>query len=137
MSLETGDRDAMFEKRTAGTPTPATTTFAASNLLIKFALELAALALLAYWGATTDVGASAVALTLAAPALMIGVWGRWAAARSRHRLPTSARIPLELGAFATAAAAGYAAGAIAEATAFVIVALFNAIALTMLGQWEQ
>jgi len=109
---------------------------AATNLALKFLLELAALALLAYWGAVAGDGFAAVALAVAAPALMIVLWARFAAPRSPHRLPPRARIPLELALFALAAAAGYAAGAAIAATVFVAVAVVNAAGLTAWGQWE-
>lgn len=109
---------------------------AGANLALKFALELAALALLAYWGAVTADGFGAVALAVAAPAIMIVLWARFAAPRSGHRLAAPARIPLELGLFALAAAAGYAAGAIVAATIFAAAAALNAVALTGWRQWE-
>ena len=109
---------------------------ASTNLAIKFALELAALALLSYWGVVTGSGVWAVVLAVAAPVAMIGLWGTLAAPRAARRLPVRARIPLELGLFALACGAGYAAGANAAASAFAIVAVVNAIALTVLRQWE-
>ncbi|HZC51348.1 MAG TPA: DUF2568 domain-containing protein [Mycobacterium sp.] len=108
---------------------------ASTNLALKFALELAALALLAYWGAVTGTGVWALVLAVAAPALMIGLWASFAAPRAAHRLSTRARIPLELGLFGLACGAGYAAGAPAAATAFAVVATLNALALTWLRQW--
>jgi hypothetical protein len=108
---------------------------ASTNLAIKFGLELAALALLAYWGAVAGTGAWAVALAVVAPAAMIGVWGTFAAPRSARRLAAPARIPLELALFALAATAGYAAGAVIAAITFAVVALVNALALTLLRQW--
>lgn len=127
----------MLDERAAAPAAPPPTAFAAGNLAIKFALELAALALFAYWGATTGDGAWAVVLAIAAPAAMLAVWGRWAAPRSPRRLPTPARIPVELGVFALAGAAGYGAGAFVAGTAFVVVAIVNALGLTLLRQWEQ
>lgn len=107
---------------------------ASTNLAIKFGLELVALGLLAYWGAVTGSGAGAVALAVIAPAAMIGVWGRFAAPRSAHRLAAPARIPLELALFAFAAVAGYAAGAVILALTFAVLALINALGLTLLRQ---
>jgi hypothetical protein len=127
----------MLDERAAGPGADASTPLASGNLAIKFALELAALALFAYWGATTGDGPWAVVLAIAAPAAMIAVWGRWAAPRSPHRLSIPTRVPVELGVFALAGAAGYAAGASVAATAFVVVAIVNALGLTVLRQWEQ
>jgi len=116
--------------------TRAPSALAAANLALKFVLELAALALLAYWGAVAGAGFGAVALAVAAPAIMIVLWARFAAPRSRHRLAVPARIPLELGLFALAAAAGYAAGAVISATIFAVAAALNAVGLTAWKQWE-
>lgn len=110
---------------------------AAANLLVKFLLELAALALLAYWGAIVGSGPWAVLLAAAAPALMVVVWGVFAAPRAARRLPSRTRIPLELGVFAVACVAGIAAGAAIAAIAFAAVAVLNAVGLTMLRQWDE
>lgn len=112
------------------------TALASTNLALKFLLELAALALLAYWGAVVGVGFWAVVLAVAAPSLMIGLWGRFAAPRATGRLPTPGRIPFELGLFALAAGAGFAAGAHTAAAIFLVAAALNAVALTMLRQWD-
>ena len=120
-------------------PLAATTTrpsaIASANLAIKFGLELAALALFAYWGADEGSGVWAVVLAVIAPAAMIIVWGLFAAPRATHRLAAPARIPLEVSVFALAAIAGYAAGATIPAITFAVVALVNALGLTLLRQW--
>lgn len=124
------------DRRTATTANPVTPV-AAANLAVKFLLELAAFALLAYWGAVTGSGFGAVALALAAPVVMIAVWGTFAAPRAPRRLAAPARIPLELGVFALAGAAGFAAGATVAATIFAVIALVNAIGLTAFRQWSR
>jgi hypothetical protein len=96
---------------------------------------LVALALLAYWGAVVGTGAWAYALAVLAPIAMIVVWARYAAPRSPRRLATPARMALELGIFALAAAAGYGAGAHAVAGAFAAVAAVNAVGLVALSRW--
>jgi len=116
-------------------PTPPSG-LASANLAIKFVLELAALTLLAYWGAVAGSGVWAVVLAVAAPAVMIALWARFAAPRAAGRLPLPARIPLEMGLFALAAVAGFAAGATVAATAFAVVAALNAAGLTAWHQWE-
>jgi hypothetical protein len=112
------------------------TTLASGNLALKFALELAALALFAYWGASTGSAPWPAVLAVAAPTAMIAVWATWAAPRSPRRLPTPARIPLELGVFAIATAAGWAAGAVTLSIAFACCALLNAVGLSLLHQWD-
>ena len=77
----------------------------ALNLGLKFVLELAAFAALAWWGGTVGHGVVSVLVAIAAPLLAVVVWGRWAAPRASRRLPVSRRVPLELGVFALAAIA--------------------------------
>ncbi|MGH3394781.1 MAG: DUF2568 domain-containing protein [Streptosporangiaceae bacterium] len=108
-----------------------------ANLAVKFLLELAAFAAFAYWGARTGTGAAAVVLAIAAPAAAVVVWGVFAAPRSSRRLPLTARVPLELGVFALAGAALAAAGSVVLAVAFGVVAVLNAVLLTVFHQWEQ
>ena len=92
-------------------------------LAVKFALELAALAALGYWGANTGSGAVSVALAIAAPLLAAAVWARWCAPRSAHRLPQTPRFALELAVFAAAAAGLVASGAQTAAVIFAAAAL--------------
>jgi hypothetical protein len=108
-----------------------------ANLAVKFLLELAAFAALAYWGAQTGTGATAVVLAIVAPAAAIAVWSVFAAPRSKRRLPLSARAPLELGVFALAAVALAAAGGAVLAIIFAVVAILNAILLTAFRQWGE
>lgn len=108
----------------------------AANLALKFLLELAAFAALAYWGATAADGVPAVVLAVAAPALFIVLWGRFAAPRSDHRLPARSRIPFELGVFALAALALVLAGRPVWAAVFAVLAVVNAALLTVFDQWE-
>ena len=108
-----------------------------ANLAVKFLLELAAFAAFAYWGARTGAGAAAVVLAIAAPAAAVVVWGVFAAPRSSRRLPLTARAPLELGVFAVAGAALATAGSVVLAVAFGVVAVLNAVLLTVFHQWEQ
>ena len=108
----------------------------ATNLALKFLLELAAVAGFAYFGATAASGALAVVLAIALPAMMIVLWGRLAAPRAPRRLPLHRRAPFELGVFALAAVALAVAGQPAAAIAFAGVATANALLLTVWRQWE-
>lgn len=108
----------------------------AANLALKFLLELAALALLAAWGARTGDGLLSVVLAVAAPVAMIIIWGRYAAPRAPRRLPARLRIPLELAIFAAAGLLAYVAGLHAVAIMFLVVATGNAVGLSLLDQWE-
>jgi hypothetical protein len=108
----------------------------AASLALKFALELAAFAALAYWGARAGDGVTAVVLAIAAPALAILAWARFAAPRSPRRLPTATRIPFELAVFGLAALGLLAAGAPVAALVLALLAVLSATLLTGLGQWE-
>jgi hypothetical protein len=95
----------------------------AAALVVKFLLELAALAALGYWGANTGSGAVSVILAIATPLLGAAVWARWCAPRSEHRLPLRPRFALELAVFGAAAGGLLAAGANTAAAIFAAIAL--------------
>jgi Protein of unknown function (DUF2568) len=106
------------------------------NLLVKFLLELAALAALGLWGASVADGPAAALLAVALPVVVAILWGRFAAPRARHRLPLNLRAPFELGVFALAAIALWGAGAATWAAVFAVIAVANALLLTAFHQWE-
>ena len=107
-----------------------------ANLALKFLLELAAFAGFAYWGWQVGSGVVAVLLTVAAPAVMIVVWGLFAAPRSKRRLRAAARIPLELAVFTLAALALAGAGQPVLALVFGVLVAVNALLLTAFRQWD-
>jgi hypothetical protein len=104
-------------------------------LALKFLLELAALAAYAstaivllgwLWGSIVAV---------VAVAIVIIVWGRWAAPRAKRRLATPARIPLELvilGGGAIALAVWSPVLGIVDAGLIVL----DVVLLTVLRLWE-
>jgi Kef-type K+ transport system membrane component KefB len=108
----------------------------AANLVLKFGLELAAIAALAFWGTRAADGVLAVVLAVGAPAVFIVLWGRFAAPRSSHRLSTRSRIPFELGLFALAALALVLADSPGLAAIFAALVAGNAALLTVFDQWE-
>lgn len=60
----------------------------AANLLIRFLLELCALAALGYWGwHATDNEAGRIALAIAAPLLLAILWGLFAAHKAKYPPP--------------------------------------------------
>jgi hypothetical protein len=107
-----------------------------ANLALKFFLELAALAAFAVWGADSESGALAVAHAIIAPLIVALLWGRFAAPRSRHRLPRATRIPFELTVFALAVVALLTVGHTAAAIVLAAVMAINAAALTAFDQWD-
>jgi Protein of unknown function (DUF2568) len=108
-----------------------------ANLLLKFLLELAAFAAFAIWGAEAESDtALAIAHAILAPLIVALLWGRFAAPRSRHRLPTATRIPFELTVFALAAVALISVGHTVAAIVFAVVVAINALLMTAWDQWE-
>jgi hypothetical protein len=72
------------------------------NLALRFALELAALAAFGAWGLHAAGGPAGFALAAAAVLAAAGVWGRWMAPTSRHRLADPARLLAEAAFFSAA-----------------------------------
>ena len=101
--------------------------FKGINLAIRFVLELAALAALAYWGTQTGSGVVRWLLAAGAPAIFILVWARFVAPKAERRLPVRQRIPLELVLFGLAAVALAVAGAAWLGIAFAVVAVVNIV----------
>lgn len=108
-----------------------------ANLALKLLLELAAVAALAYWGTAIDGGAVGVVIAIAAAGTTIALWGRFAALRSEHRLPTASRVPFELTVFALAALALLDAGQTAPAVILATLAVGNSALLTLLDPWDR
>jgi Protein of unknown function (DUF2568) len=109
----------------------------ATNLALKFLMELAAIAAFGYWGATTASGAWAILLAIAAPGAAVLLWGLFAAPKSAQRLPPATRIPFELAVFGLAALALFAADSSVAAIILVLVAILNSLLLTVFDQWAQ
>ena len=91
----------------------------AANLALRFVLELAALAALAYWG----WGVSWV-VAIAAPAAWIVLWATFGSPKARVALSTVQRIAFEAVVFGAAAVALWAAGQ--EVLAVVLAAAWAA-----------
>jgi len=108
-----------------------------ANLVLKFLLELAALASFAIWGAESESGALAVAHAIIAPLIVALLWGRLAAPRSTHRLPRATRIPFELTVFVLAVAALAISGHVPWAIGLGVVMAINAVAMTAWDQWDE
>jgi hypothetical protein len=106
------------------------------NLLLKFLLELGALAAVGFWGASIADGPVAVVLAIGLPLVTAVLWGAFAAPRAQRRLPLRLRAPFELGVFALAALALWGAESAAWGAAFAAIAAVNALLLTAFRQWE-
>ncbi len=92
-----------------------------ANLALRFALELAALAAVGYWG--WDVGGPLLAL--AAVAAVAIVWGLFVAPKRRFDLSLPLRLAVELLVWLAAGAALAATGHTALAVAFVVLAVVS------------
>ncbi|WP_017236574.1 YrdB family protein [Streptomyces sp. SS] len=93
---------------------------------LAFLLELAALAVLAWWGwSSAEPVLLRLALALAAPALAAVVWGLFAAPKARIRLPLAGVLLVKALVFGAAALALHALDRPSWAVAFALVALLN------------
>jgi hypothetical protein len=93
-----------------------------------FLLELAALAALAWWGATIGTTtAVCVLLGTGAPLAAAVVWGLFAAPRARIRLPIAGVIAVKALVFGCASVGIYALGRARLAISFGLIALANSV----------
>jgi hypothetical protein len=97
----------------------------AANLALRFLLELAALAGLAYWGAHTGSAVVKVLLAIVAPLLAAIVWGLFAAPKAARRLPRGPRVAVEAAVFGLAAAGLAVAGQGVMAAVFLALVVVN------------
>ena len=67
-----------------------------ANLVLRFLLELSALAATAYWGFSTASGVTQWVLGLGAPALVAVVWGLFVSPKAKIELPHPAQFAIEL-----------------------------------------
>lgn len=106
-----------------------------ANLALLFLVELGAVAAAAYWGVTLEVTAAlAWLLGLAAPAVLIALWGLFGSPRAPYRTRGAGRVGFELLWFGAGAAALLAAGAVGWAAAFAAVC---GASKTLAVVWEQ
>ncbi|WP_199523787.1 YrdB family protein [Micromonospora craterilacus] len=105
-----------------------------ANLALRFLLELAALAALAYGGWQAG-GAwwSRLLLAVLAPTLAAVIWGRWVAPKAKHLLTDPARLVPEWVVFGAATAALFATGHPVLGAVLALLAAGNRVALWRLG----
>lgn len=101
-------------------------------LVLRFALELAALAAFAAVGLHAVRGPARFALAAALVLAAAAVWGRWIAPASRRRLADPARLVVEVVFFAAAGVALAATGRWPLGAALTVVAVANAGLLRLL-----
>ena len=101
---------------------------------LRFLLELAMLAALAFWGFTTPDGVLVkILLGVGAPVLAAAVWGTFLSPRAAIRAPGPVLVTLEMALFAVAAIALNAAGQLTLAIALAIAAVTQRVTLSVLG----
>lgn len=102
---------------------------------LRFLLELAGLAAVAYWGVTVGDGLlQQVALAVGAVVLLAGVWGVFVAPKAVRRLGDPARLAVELLVFAAAVAALIAVGQVVVGVALAGAVVVSEILVFGLGQ---
>ena len=104
-----------------------------ANDLLRFLLELCAVAAAGYWGFAAADGALAWLLGIAAPVLIIMLWGALVAPRAEHRLPDPLRLILELWIFAAASVGLAVAGQPVLGAALAIAVVTNIGLMFALG----
>jgi hypothetical protein len=104
-----------------------------ANLTLRFALELAALAALGYWGFAEHDGAAAILLGLGAPGLAALVWGLFVAPKAAVDLPPGGRLSCEVVVFAAAVCALWASDHTGPAVAMALAASVSRALLAALG----
>ncbi len=96
-----------------------------ANLVLRFLLELSALAATAYWGFSTASGVTQWVLGLGAPALVAVVWGLFVSPKAKIELPHPAQFAIELLVWAAATLALASAGQPVLGIVFAVVAVIS------------
>ncbi|MEV5827255.1 YrdB family protein [Spirillospora sp. NPDC052242] len=103
-----------------------------ANEGLAFLIEMAAFAVLAWWGFEAGDGLLAsIALGVAAPAAAIVLWGLFAAPKARYDAGLPVVLPVKAAVFAAAALAVLGVGHPALALAFAAIALVNTVLATL------
>jgi hypothetical protein len=101
---------------------------------LRFLLELAALAALAYWDFAEFDGVAQWVLGLGAPLLAAGVWGTFVAPKASRPTVDPVRLLLEVAVFGSGVAALLAAGSAALALVFAALVVVHLALTFALGQ---
>ena len=106
-------------------------------LAVRFALEIAALVALGYWGVETGDGVVGVVLGIGAPLVAAVAWGTFVSPKASVKLPEPLRLAVELIIFAAATVALAAAGQTGPAIAFAAVVLVHIVLMYALGAYRR
>jgi hypothetical protein len=106
-----------------------------ANAALRFALEVCALAALAYWGfSTNETLAGDLIAGIGAPLAFALAWGAWIAPKAPYRLDDPVRLLLEVTVFAIAVAALANAGSVLLAALLAVAVMVNIGFMFVLGQ---
>jgi hypothetical protein len=97
------------------------------NEVLALVLELAALAILCWWGFATGTGVTAFALGIGAPLVAAVIWGLFAAPKARFSLPRPAVVAVKVLVFGAAAVALAALDQPVPAVVFAVIVVVNLI----------
>jgi hypothetical protein len=105
-----------------------------ANYALRFVLELAALAALAYWGFEEFGGVLQWVIGLGAPLVAAAVWGTFMSPKASRPTVDPVRLLIELAVFGAGVAALLAAGATTVAVIFAVLAALHLALTFALGQ---
>jgi Protein of unknown function (DUF2568) len=105
-----------------------------ANFALRFVLEMAALAALAYWGFHEFGGIAEWLIGLGAPLLLAAVWGRFMSPKASHPTVDPVRLLIEVTVFGAGVAALFASDATAVAVVFAVLAVLHLALTFALGQ---
>jgi hypothetical protein len=106
-----------------------------ANLVLRFLLELCALAALGYWGASAKPQlAGRILLAIAVPLVAVVVWALIVAPRAPVQVPAAIRFGVELLVFAAAIAALLARQRLVLGVVFVVLYIINR---SLMAVWHQ
>jgi hypothetical protein len=97
------------------------------NEVLALVLELAALAILCWWGFATGTGVTAFAPGIGAPLVAAVIWGLFAAPKARFSLPRPAVVAVKVLVFGAAAVALAALDQPVPAVVFAVIVVVNLI----------
>jgi membrane protein YdbS with pleckstrin-like domain len=120
------------------TDQPRLTPLRAASAGLRFLLELAALAAVAYWGVAVGDGLlQQVALAAGAVVLLTGVWGLFVAPKAVRRLGDPLRLVVELVVFGVAVGALVSVGEVVVGVVFGLLVVVSEVAVWLLGQRDE
>jgi hypothetical protein len=117
------------------TEQPRRTPLRPASAALRFLLELAGLAAVAYWGVTVgDSLLQQVALAVGAVVLLAGVWGLFVAPKAVLRLDDPLRLVVELVVFGVAVGVLLSVGAVVVGLVFGVLVVVSEVTVWVLGQ---